>query len=299
MDHTTSPQNQASAQFEPLPVDVMVVRAMLTRALNLPPEMLDLIIDHAEYWPHTESCMSHTRRQVRITSSRRGQENVMLLRTPPIGFRQDRIADLTSWMSDPSSLQPLEAELSHGFLKDLKPLSTLEHPVRKLVFSIRSRDQGWGGEPGHRGTFHGSWTWFEAGLERIDGNSDGEMSAQQEQPFNVEDLRSIIPAIEQGGNTSRYKHSLLPNEKYKIQCNKTATSEFTDHKIAWSWTDMVNENSPEAQRLAEKGRGKLSASGEFVRSLRLGDVVTVWGMARFPNWQNRVEEAKVSVYFAV
>lgn len=136
-------------------------------------------------------------------------------------------------------------------------------------------------------------------MERIDGNSDGEMSALKEQPFNVEDLRSIIPAIEQGGNTRQYKHSLPPNEKYKIQCNKTATSEFTDHKIAWSWTDMVKENSPEAQRLAEKGRGKLSASGEFVRSLRLGDVVTVWGMARFPNWQNRVEEAKVSVYFAV
>ena len=43
----------------------------------------------------------------------------------------------------------------------------LRNPVRKIVFTIKSRDQGWGG--GANGaTYHGSYTWFEAGLERFD-----------------------------------------------------------------------------------------------------------------------------------
>lgn len=44
----------------------------------------------------------------------------------------------------------------------------LANPVRKIVFAIESRDQGWGGELEHEGTYHGSWTWFEAGIERLE-----------------------------------------------------------------------------------------------------------------------------------
>lgn len=46
-------------------------------------------------------------------------------------------------------------------------MPSLAHPVRKIVFTIESRDQGWGGGDS-RGSYHGSWTWFEAGLERFD-----------------------------------------------------------------------------------------------------------------------------------
>lgn len=39
--------------FEPGIADVLVVRAMLNGAFALPPELLNTILDLAEYWPHT------------------------------------------------------------------------------------------------------------------------------------------------------------------------------------------------------------------------------------------------------
>jgi len=51
--------------------------------------------------------------------------------------------------------------------------------------------------------------------------------------------------------------------------------------------------------LEEQGRGRGTGNGEFVRDLRLGDVVTVWGMARFGAWVNNVEAVKIDVYWAV
>lgn len=42
-----------SPPFEPSVADVLVVKAMLTKALSLPPELVDAVVDIAEYWPHT------------------------------------------------------------------------------------------------------------------------------------------------------------------------------------------------------------------------------------------------------
>jgi hypothetical protein len=51
--------------------------------------------------------------------------------------------------------------------------------------------------------------------------------------------------------------------------------------------------------LEEQGRGRDTGTGEFVRNLKLGDVVTVWAKARFPQWVNVVEQVKIDVYWAV
>lgn len=57
--------------------------------------------------------------------------------------------------------------------------------------------------------------------------------------------------------------------------------------------------SPEVTALAEIGRGKATGDGEFVRNLKLGDIVTVWAKARFPGWVNYVDRVKVDVYWAI
>ena len=49
------------------------------------------------------------------------------------------------------------------------PDTKLEFPCRKIVFTIRSHDQGWGGEHHHKGTFQGSFTWFDIGLQKLQG----------------------------------------------------------------------------------------------------------------------------------
>lgn len=47
--------------FEPQVLDVIVVKAMLVNGLHLPPELVDSIIDHAEYWPHTSTEVNFTK----------------------------------------------------------------------------------------------------------------------------------------------------------------------------------------------------------------------------------------------
>ncbi len=54
-------------------------------------------------------------------------------------------------------------------------LSSLEVArIRRVVFTFRSQDQGWSGDPLHHGTFNGSWTWFEASLTRFIGTDYSE-----------------------------------------------------------------------------------------------------------------------------
>ena len=49
-----SQTTEASAsQYLPSVPDVMVVKAMLLKSIQLPIEIVDLVLDYAEYWPHT------------------------------------------------------------------------------------------------------------------------------------------------------------------------------------------------------------------------------------------------------
>ncbi len=78
-----------------------------------------------------------------------------------------------------------------------------------------------------------------------------------------------------------------------------ADTDFHEHRVTWSWTDCVDPDSDEALELEKQGRGKATATGEFVRNLKLGDVVTVWAKSRFPGWVNYVKSVKVDVYWAM
>jgi hypothetical protein len=53
------------------------------------------------------------------------------------------------------------------------------HPVRKVVFTITSKDQGWSSSPGSHGTYENSWTWFEAVVrDKIHEPSEGKIIVQ-------------------------------------------------------------------------------------------------------------------------
>lgn len=62
---------------------------------------------------------------------------------------------------------------------------------RKIVFTIRSHDQGWGGDAGHKGTFTGSYTWFDVGKERL---------------MAVQTIKSDEKSLTNGGEASRASH---------------------------------------------------------------------------------------------
>ena len=96
-----------------------------------------------------------------------------------------------------------------------------------------------------------------------------------------------------------YTHQLLHSPEWEIQRNQTASKKWQDHVITWSYLDDIDPDSEAAKALEEKGRGRATGNGKFVRELQVGDVITVWGKARFPGWCNRVESVQIDVYWAV
>lgn len=179
------------------------------------------------------------------------------------------------------------------------PDTRLEFPCRKIVFSIRSHDQGWGGRHCDKGTYEGSFTWFDVGLQRVKGWDGMRFDLEQvDPPFSSPEPES--EQDDQRWQGDQLKHPFMPHSK-TLQTNKTATGEFQDYEITLSWKDDVDPESEYAEEVLEKqlGRGKESMNGELVRGLRVGDVVDVWARARFPGWCNIVERVEIRVYWAV
>lgn len=104
---------------------------------KLPPDVVPDILEYAEYWVKSSaSCTYH----MTVT------ENDM------------RVGSRTT---DSPELQGALYHTSPLIAGDYEHLSPL-HPLRKAVFTITSKDQGWSSYPQDHGTYANSWTWFEA-----------------------------------------------------------------------------------------------------------------------------------------
>lgn len=227
-----------------------------------------------------------------------------------------------------------------------------EFPCRKIVFRIKSHDQGWGGPPGCRGTYKGSSTWFDVGLETLSAVRDGQLppfrmpesnffggrissqSAAEESigeihaasrdkllPYfsipdpqsereNPESVMCTTRTINPPTKTRTTAHEppqtkadFRFNQDPGLDClqrNRTATRDSKEYVITWSCDDdIMDPDSVDGKKLDEEGRGRESANGEYVRNLKVGDVVTVWGKSRYLGWVNSVEEVKIDVYWAI
>ncbi|KAK3311008.1 uncharacterized protein B0T15DRAFT_385346 [Chaetomium strumarium] len=313
-DHAESPPH------EPSITDVLVVKSMLNKALNLPPEIVNATIDLAEYWPHSTTEVSFGESRVTARGGRIGgreaDENYFLLRSAPIGLQKlgrRREGSLPIHRTPPKPQPPGEEFSVDDFqAPEASPLSMLAHPCRRIVFTIRSHDQGWGGDYHNRRTYENSWTWFEAGLERWCRTSPASTGAAEQQQasqdqsgpsLQLEDLCTVLPEVERKEEADDYvfKHPLLPREDLRIQSNRVADGDTQTHRVVWSYTDDIDpvRDLEAATRLKEQGRGAATANGRFVRDLKLGDVVTVWAKARFRGWANHVESVKLDVYYAI
>jgi hypothetical protein len=194
-----------------------------------------------------------------------------------------------------------------------------EYPCRKIVFTIKSHDQGWGGGIGNKGTYNGSYTWFDAGKEELVAFKQGEkpstLPSKSSNIINVPTTESdtpitcafhtISPPTESNQTSSddtdiqyHFHHAFEPNDNC-LQKNVTAEKSMQTHKIVWSCDDNIDPDSVFGQQLIDAGRGRATGTGEFVRNMRIGDVVTVWAKARFAAWCNVIEEVKIDVYWAV
>ncbi|PCD46419.1 hypothetical protein AU210_001826 [Fusarium oxysporum f. sp. radicis-cucumerinum] len=278
------------------PVDVVITRIMLTKGKKLPPGVVDVILDFAEYWAHSSNEVDYIAEHsspLRV-NGQSPSENKFLLRSFPVGLTgiqgKKALAEVLAYDLNEAKPAPLKTEHDASYFAKLAdyPTPKLLHPVRKVVFTIRSKDQGWGGEPDNRHTYNGAWTWFEAGLEKFDAEQTCDPNCTYDarfksassvaSPLAVCALRPLYPSIVPKGNDKfAYSHPLAHQEKWTIVRNKTAHRAWQDHVITWAWDDDAKPDSEAA----------------------MGDVVTVWAKARFGGWVNHIEKVKIDVYWAV
>ncbi|KAI1760298.1 hypothetical protein GGR53DRAFT_510449 [Hypoxylon sp. FL1150] len=297
--------------YEIDPEDVMQVKDILAKTRDLPPELVDMIMDRAEYWACSTTSINYPK-HVSVLGARPGEDQ-FLLRTPPLGLKWSP-ASRDLWRVE-SAPKQLEREYPPCELEKLVdgPMSKLENPFRRVVFDIVSRDQGWGGDSAYHNTYHHSSTWFDAGLERFDMNYDcpstcpdhvSQGSSGESSSIPTCAIRSVWPPIvpnDGGAPGMRYNHQLLADQDHLIQRNKLADKSWQHHHVEWSWDDKVdptNTDSPAARELDSAGRGIGTGNGEFVRNLKYGDMITVWARARFGGWANNIQKVEVKVYWA-
>jgi hypothetical protein len=132
-------------------------------------------------------------------------------------------------------------------------------PVRKIVFEVCSKDQGWSDYPQDHGTHRGSWTWFE--VKVTDGGSNG---------------NETVAANSVGNPSSPPDDS----EGRLLVKNIHAGRRFTRHAISWS------ANSEDAEE------------AKWVSGLKRGRVITMTAHAKYPGWSNHVQYAEIHVFTA-
>lgn len=65
-------------EYRPTPIDIVVVRILLSRGKRLPPELVDAIFDHAEYWAHSTTEVAC---RTQIAGGNSETEDMFLVRT--------------------------------------------------------------------------------------------------------------------------------------------------------------------------------------------------------------------------
>lgn len=243
-------EDTVDSTYYPSISDTLTVRYLLqwkVAAGGIPPEIVDMIIEAAEYWASTEA-----RIDGKIVIRQDGDRE--LLRTAPL----------------------YHEKTSDGSLSKLLP-HRLAHPCRKIVFSLRCHDQGWGGEPGCRGTYQGSYTWFDAEVVSIDYEHEESKKA----------------------GTKPGEPNFMPNGN-KLQSNLAATGRTQNYTITWHHLDDIQPGTAEAEEIEKtQGRGHATLDGRRVREMRPGDSISVWARARFGAWANHVQALSVRVFWAV
>ncbi|KAK0487983.1 hypothetical protein EDD18DRAFT_1359927 [Armillaria luteobubalina] len=161
--------------------------------------------------------------------------------------------------------------------------------VRSVKFVIESCDQGIGGEPEHRGTYEGSWTWFETAIIRGD---PWWLSEALRMPVDLYREGLELPDdVHNAARATEVRSHEEDDSRWHVGVNVTAQGVYKEHTIVWPRVDEgIKQQSM---------KGLVGLSHEFVRLLESGDRVALVAMAMFPGWVNRVKRASIDVYYTI
>ncbi|KAL4872195.1 hypothetical protein BDV12DRAFT_162467 [Aspergillus spectabilis] len=259
---------QVEDHFYPGIYDVLKVRHILlwnVMAQGIPTEVVDMIVDAAEYWPSTETTL-------REKKTVRKDVDQALISTSPLCY-DEKTLDM-----------PNPRPLPHRAI----------HPCRKIVFTIMSHDQGGLSERRVSGSerpayYDGTYTWFDAEIIH-----NAHESAQRE------DISGKMDPTDRSPKHYGPDDPLLLPRGNALQRNRARIQRAKRHTIVWHHLDNIADSSPEAEDIERyEGRGRETLSGKQVREMELGDSILVWARARFPGWVNYVDELSVRVFWAI
>lgn len=299
----------------PSMVSVISLRQYLSLCRKLPNEIIDIILDLAEYWPHTSSILDMTTRVYsgnlyhgsysarprqkleRFLSTRESRrewkEDAFLIRTPPLGWHCVSDANYFKRCDSESPSNTRPRAKSKPLIPPpvwLPPRGL--HPARRVVFEILSREHRF--EDTHRQgkmiCYFDSKTSFDASIDTISFPKTTEASRHR----STKPLLWTAEAAMKNSNhqqPSDVCYSIHP--KHSKNPSSSSSSKPSDHDISSS--GVTNNYTAHNRKVVRTWRydgaercympttdrdfGSETAT-EFVKGLREGDCISLWARAR-------------------
>lgn len=185
--------------------------------------------------------------------------SLLIVYHPPSTDPDRPILNVHSRSSGAPNQGPTKAPVSYT-----RPLSAREAKLwRKVVFTFRSRDQGWCSN-----VDGGCWSWFEVGLARTPFVEEEEGRQAQIRSDATVWTGSYEWVREW---TKQHGKDLESQPRYKILGNKIGEIEPEDHTV-----ELMDDH-------------------ESMQRVQEGDRIILWACACFPGWENRVYEAEIAI----
>jgi hypothetical protein len=191
---------------------------------------------------------------------------------------------------------------------------------RKIVFQIWSHDQGTSSYRAHWGTYENVHSWIEAGVDHVRATNDVEGTElparmlwipkdisfyrtpgdSEDIPGENNDSDADSMGVSRSGESQEVLFRIDPDAQLGLQRNVHADRDTYHHTITWYYSDGTADD-PRPPMIGDEAEpeGANLQGGGFVRDLRVGDCVTIWAKAQYPNWANTIERAQIDVYWAI
>ncbi|PWW72525.1 hypothetical protein C7212DRAFT_225527 [Tuber magnatum] len=275
------------------PAQVVKTKKLL-QGRGLPIEVVDTILDFAEYWPVVSTITRYaSEKTARSTYETGNSAHLLYSRTNPLPGE---------FKPEPTARDGAgEGSTTGQFIGHYQTRG--QYPVRKIVFKTVSRDQGWTSNEG-RGTYKGSWSWFEVHAERpksIEAITsadpgplvDAELITETRASDYYNPSWKRVSATKKGVTDENRSLTSNPEEKitWELQRNVHAGQDWKTHWVVWK------HDGPDSGPVDEStGAG---TGADLVRCLKPGDRINLVARAQFPGWQNCVRSAEIHVYYAI
>jgi len=273
-----------STEYHPSVADILRLKRDL--GSKLPTELIDRIIDDASYWA-CSSVYLEPPSTVPIRRDGTKAEYLLHLRTLPLGIcgTEGNFSLVGKDFEDGGAAWTKKLQMSYP---DDHPL-TLLRPCRKIEFQLCSHHDLATQFPR---TFNPSYIWLDVFTEKL------------QTPIFTNDVVEWPAHLlfeDTDPDTTR------PSLPYDRICQKmvAAVSQTAEHTIVWHFRDSFNKGSSSStvwnflDDTFDKEPARAAEAARLVRNMQPGDCITLRARARFPNPENYVQTARITVYWAV